>query len=35
VIYFLVFAILIAMALLPAIVKSNVWPDGPHDGAGV
>jgi hypothetical protein len=28
-IYFMVFAILIATALLPAL---QVWPDGPHDG---
>jgi hypothetical protein len=34
-IYFLVFAILIAMALLPAVAQLPVWPDGPHDGAGV
>jgi hypothetical protein len=34
-IYFVVFAILIAVALLPAIAKCPVWPDGPHDGAGV
>jgi hypothetical protein len=31
-IYFAVFAILIATALLPAL---NVWPDGPHDGAQI
>jgi hypothetical protein len=29
-IYFAVFAILIASALLPAL---NLWPDGPSDGA--
>jgi hypothetical protein len=28
-IYFAVFAILIATALLPAL---QFWPDGPHDG---
>jgi len=33
--YFLVFAILIAMALLPAIAKLPLSPDGMHDGAGV
>ena len=31
-IYVAVFAVLIASALLPAL---NLWPDGPHDGAGV
>jgi hypothetical protein len=31
-IYFLVFAILIATALLPAL---TFWPDGPHDGAQI
>jgi hypothetical protein len=31
-IYFAVFAVLIATALLPAL---NVWPDGPHDGAQI
>jgi hypothetical protein len=31
-IYFAVFALLNASALLPAL---NLWPDGPHDGAGV
>jgi hypothetical protein len=29
-IYFAIFAILIATALLPALL---FWPDGPHDGA--
>jgi len=29
-IYFALFAILIATAFLPAI---NLWPDGPHDGS--
>jgi hypothetical protein len=32
VIYFAVFAILIAAALLPAL---NLWPEGPHDGAQI
>jgi hypothetical protein len=32
VIYFAVFAILIATALLPAL---NLWPEGPHDGAQI
>jgi hypothetical protein len=31
-IYFLVFAILIATALLPAL---SFWPEGPHDGAQI
>jgi hypothetical protein len=31
-IYFAVFAILIASALLPAL---NLWPDGPSDGAEI
>jgi hypothetical protein len=31
-IYFAVFAILIATALLPAL---SVWTDGPHDGAQI
>jgi hypothetical protein len=31
-IYFAVFAILIATALLPAL---NLWPEGPHDGAQI
>jgi hypothetical protein len=31
-IYFAVFAIVIATALLPAL---NLWPDGPHDGAQI
>jgi hypothetical protein len=31
-IYFLVIAILIGTALLPAI---NLWPDGPSDGAEI
>jgi hypothetical protein len=31
-IYFAVFAIIIATALLPAM---NLWPDGPHDGAQI
>jgi hypothetical protein len=31
-IYFLVFAILIATALLPAL---TFWPEGPHDGAQI
>jgi hypothetical protein len=31
-IYFAVFAILIATALLPAL---QFWPDGPHDGAEI
>jgi hypothetical protein len=34
-IYCLVFAILIASALLPAVMRSRVFPDGPHDGAQV
>jgi hypothetical protein len=29
-IYFAIFAILIASALLPALFR--FWPDGPHDG---
>jgi hypothetical protein len=32
VIYFAVFVILIATALLPAL---NLWPEGPHDGAQI
>jgi hypothetical protein len=32
VIYFAVFAILIATALLPAL---NLWPHGSHDGAQI
>jgi hypothetical protein len=31
-IYFAVFAILIAAALLPAL---SLWPGGPHDGAEI
>jgi hypothetical protein len=31
-IYFAVFAILIASALLPAL---SIWPDGPSDGAEI
>jgi hypothetical protein len=31
-IYFSVFAILIATALLPAL---SFWPEGPHDGAQI
>jgi hypothetical protein len=31
-IYFAVFAILVASALLPAL---NLWPDGPSDGAEI
>jgi hypothetical protein len=31
-IYFAVFAILIATALLPAL---NLWPEGAHDGAQI
>ena len=31
-IYFAVFAILIATALLPAL---SFWPEGPHDGAQI
>jgi hypothetical protein len=31
-IYFAVFAVLIATALLPAL---NLWPDGPHDGSQI
>jgi hypothetical protein len=31
-IYFAVFAILIATALLPAL---HCWPDGPHDGSEI
>jgi hypothetical protein len=31
-IYFAVFAVLIASALLPAL---NLWPGGPHDGAEI
>jgi hypothetical protein len=31
-IYFAVFAILIATALLPAL---QFWPDGPHDGSEI
>jgi hypothetical protein len=34
-IYFLVFAILIATALLPAIAKSSLFPDGMHDGGEI
>ena len=29
-IYFAIFAILIASALMPALCR--FWPDGPHDG---
>jgi hypothetical protein len=31
-IYFAVFAIIIAAALLPAL---TLWPEGPHDGAEI
>jgi len=31
-IYFLVFAIIIAAALLPAL---SLWPEGPHDGSEI
>jgi hypothetical protein len=31
-IYFAVFAILIATALLPAL---HFWPEGPHDGSQI
>jgi hypothetical protein len=31
-IYFAVFAVLIATALLPAL---HFWPEGPHDGAEI
>jgi hypothetical protein len=31
-IYLAVFAVLIALALLPAL---QFWPEGPHEGAGV
>jgi hypothetical protein len=31
-IYFAVFVVLIVLALLPAL---QVWPEGPHEGAGV
>jgi hypothetical protein len=31
-IYFAVFAILIASALLPAL---SMWPEGPHDGVEI
>jgi hypothetical protein len=31
-IYFLVFAILIATAILPAL---QFWPDGPHEGGEI
>ena len=34
-IYCLVFAILIASALMPAIMRSRVFPEGPHDGAQI
>jgi hypothetical protein len=32
VIYFAVFAVLIALALLPAL---QFWPDGAHEGSGI
>jgi len=31
-IYFAVFAVIIALALLPAM---QFWPDGPHEGSGI
>jgi hypothetical protein len=31
-IYFAVFAVLIALALLPAM---QFWPEGPHEGNGI
>jgi hypothetical protein len=31
-IYFAVFAVLIALALLPAM---QFWPEGPHEGGGI
>jgi len=31
-IYFAVFAVIIAVALLPAL---QFWPDGPHDGSEI
>lgn len=34
-IYFMVFAILIAMALLPALLRMKFGADGPHDGSEI
>jgi hypothetical protein len=32
-IYFAVFAVLIGVALLPALM--HLWPEGPHDGSEI